>query len=174
MFKLEYENTLEDFVHGEEIRHSLNFKRTFWDITFSTRILPIFLLVYGLSCIYIGINIPGILMLILSIALPLVGKFQAPKSRKRLYRNRYKELIDECPHLLEKKTFTLDDTSIKILFNNGTIIVHSLDILKKSVLDGNSIYLFIYKDCCLLTIIPYSAFNSEDDLSKFSEHIKRP
>lgn len=174
MFEVEYKNTIEDFVRGEEIRHSLNFKRVFWDITFSTCLFPIFLFIYGLYCIYVDINIPGVLMMILAIAIPLAGKFQALKSRRRVYRNKYKKLIGECPYLLERKTFKIDGTSIKILFSNGTVIVHSLDVLKKSILDEKAIYLYIYKDCCLLTIIPYSAFKSEEDLYKFSEYIKRP
>lgn len=173
MFEFEYENTIEDFVHGEEIRHSLSFKRVFWDITFSAYIFPIFLLLYGLYCINVGISIPGILMLILAVALPLVVKFQSPKSRRRVYRNKYKKIIEDYPNLLFKKKIKIDNTDIKIIFSNGTVIVHSLNVLKKGIIGENAIYLYAYKDYSLLTIIPYSAFKSNEDRCKFSEYIKR-
>ncbi|MGL5754731.1 MAG: hypothetical protein ACRCYC_05345 [Paraclostridium sp.] len=172
MFEFEYENTIEDFVRGEEIRHSLSFKRVFLDITFADLILPVFLLLYGLYCIHVGVNIPGILMLILAVALPLDEKFPSPKSRSRVYRNKYTKIIQDCPHLLLEKTFTIDNTDIKIFFSNRTVIVHSLDVFKKCVLGENAIYLYAYKDYSLLTIIPYSTFKSEEDRDKFSEYIK--
>ncbi len=173
MFQFEYENTIEDFIRGEEIRHSLSFKRVFWDIIFSARIFPVFLLLYGIYCISVGINIPGILMLILAVALPLVVKFISPKSRRRVYRNSYKKIIKEYPYVLDKKVFQMSDKNIRILFSTGKVSTYSLDMLKKGVVSENAIYLYINKDYNLLTVIPYSAFKSGEDKYKFSEYIKR-
>lgn len=114
----------------------------------------------------------SILLILISVLLSTTAIFRAPKVRRKKFQKHFTELFEENEYIKSKKSLTIKDGNVNLLFSNGNEFNINVSEIKKVILKHDTIS--IYKNNYgIFTVIPCSVFKTDVEKNEFINSISK-